>query len=340
MPIPMPANLITYAKRGPFPVGLRRFELCNSDTADRTLPVDLWYPARSNDDASSHPAADHPLNAPHDARMDLDPEPGPIPLVVFSHGNAGYARQSTFLMTHLASFGIAVAAPDHVGNTFLDSIKIESEDERKRMHFEARAQRPRDLMAVTDAVLEDRPGWPKLDPEAVAVLGHSYGGWTSCKMPGIDSRVRAVCVLAPASEAFVGRKAFSPGELPFAPVLPALLVAGLDDVLVDCEESIRKLFERMAPPRALVGLEDADHFHFCDAVPMLHGLHEANKRPNQPRPARPYSELLPEARTHRALSALVTSFFQSAFDSSIADPTAHLASSQLEGVDPALKRLA
>ena len=36
-----------------------------------------------------------------------------FPLVVFSHGNAGFRDQSTFLMTWLASWGIVVAAPDH-----------------------------------------------------------------------------------------------------------------------------------------------------------------------------------------------------------------------------------
>ena len=39
---------------------------------------------------------------------------GRFPLVIFSHGFAGYPEQSVSLTTHLASWGFVVAAPDHV----------------------------------------------------------------------------------------------------------------------------------------------------------------------------------------------------------------------------------
>ena len=39
---------------------------------------------------------------------------GGYPLVIFSHGFAGYPEQSVTLTTHLASWGFVVAAPDHV----------------------------------------------------------------------------------------------------------------------------------------------------------------------------------------------------------------------------------
>ena len=42
-----------------------------------------------------------------------DPDGGPYPLVLFSHGFAGYRLQSTFLTTHLASWGFVVAAVEH-----------------------------------------------------------------------------------------------------------------------------------------------------------------------------------------------------------------------------------
>ena len=335
----MPTNLTAHAERGRYAVGLASFELRNDRTADRLLPVDVWYPATESEDRNAHPEATHPLNAPHRAHENLEAAEGSFPLVVFSHGNSGYSRQSTFLMTHLASHGIAVAAPDHVGNTFLDSLAIKSEEERKRVHFEARAQRPQDILAVTDAVMSGNGAWPQLDLDAIAVLGHSFGGWTSCKMPGIDPRVHAVCGLAPASEPFVGRKAFEPDELPFRAELPTLLIAGNDDVLVDTDSSVAKLFERLERPRALVAIEGADHFHFCDAIPMLHGLHEANKRPAQTREARPYADLLKEERMHRLLNAIVTSFFRSVFDAGVDDPTAHLEEAELTRLDPAARRL-
>jgi hypothetical protein len=158
------------------------------------------------------------------------------------------------------------------------------------------------------------------------------------KMPGIDSRIRAVCGLAPASEPFVGRKAFAPGELPFSSALPSLLIAGLADVLVDIDTSVRPLFERMTDPCALIGMEAVDHFHFCDNVPLLHGLHEKNRRPAQTRETLAYPDTLPEARTHRAVCALVTSFFRSAFAKSSGQPIAQWSPEALTALDKALRR--
>lgn len=337
----MPDDLDAQRRAGPHEVGLRSFELRDANEPERIIPVDVWYPAIPTGDNETNPPADHPLKAPHRARMNLDPAAGEFPLVVFSHGNSGYRRQSTFLTTHLASWGIVVAAPDHSGNTFFDASEIRSEEARKRVHFEARRNRPRDMVSVIDALLNNPDGdWPALDASAVAALGHSYGGWTSLKLPGLDCGIRAVCGLAPASEPFVGRKAFSLDELPFSPALPALLIAGRDDVLVDIDTSVMPLFERMAAPRALVGIDRVDHFHFCDRIALLHGLHEANKRPQATRETRPYRELLQEDRLHPLLCALVTSFFRAVFDPRFDDPTAHLRSEDLARLDPALHRIA
>lgn len=337
----MPSNLIAQLQTGPFAVGLRSFEVSDLDESDRRLPVDVWYPALPSSDEQKNPPAEHPLKAPHRAQLNLTPANGRFPLVLFSHGNSGYRRQSTFLTTHLASWGIVVAAPDHSGNTFFDSLEIRSEEQRKRVHFDARRNRPRDMAAVADAVLGKPDGnWPALDPDRVAALGHSYGGWTSLKLPGVGSNIRAVCGLAPASEPFVGRKAFAPGELPFSPPLPTLLIAGLDDVLVDIDNSVRPLFKRLASPRALIAIEGVDHFHFCDSVALLHGLHKANKRPQATRETRAYDRLLPEDRVHPLLCALVTSFFRSVFSTGIDDPTAQFSLEGLASLDPALQRIA
>ena len=39
---------------------------------------------------------------------------GPFPVVLFSHGYAGFPEQSVSLTTHLARWGFVVVAPDHV----------------------------------------------------------------------------------------------------------------------------------------------------------------------------------------------------------------------------------
>ncbi len=336
----MSRPLRSFSKRGPHPVGLRGIEIEDPHRADRRLPVDIWYPAaQPAESVEAEHDADHPFGFEHKAYVEWAAAPGRHPLVVFSHGNSGLNRQSTFLTTHLASWGFVVAAPDHAGNTFFEMMRIEDEETRRRAHFDARRSRPGDLRAVIDAVLTQRGGWAEVDSERIGACGHSYGGWTSIKMPGCDSRVRAVCGLAPVSEPFVGRKAFEPSELPFDPPLPILLIAAIDDVLVDLETSVRPLFERMAPPRALVGIDTSDHFHFCDGIEVLHELHVNNPRPNQKRPTRPFVELLGEARMQTLVCALVTTFFDAALGKGTFDPDALFSAASLQEFDPTLDRL-
>jgi len=294
-------SLKNLAERGPCPVGVLTVEIDDDANAGRRVPVDVWYPAQH----AGAERAEHPFGQVHRAAPDAPPATGRFPLVAFSHGNSGSRRQSTFLTTHLASHGFVVTAPDHTGNTFFEMLELD-EAQRKTVHFEARHNRPRDLGAAIDLALARVPS---SDPGRIYALGHSYGGWTAFKMPAADARVRAVCGLAPASEPFVGRKAFAPGELPLA--VPSLIVAGIEDVLVDLETSVRPLAGRLAAPTRLVAIEATDHFHFCDGVPLLHGMHEKNVRPDQPRPTQPLAELLPEERIHRILCGLVTAFFAS-----------------------------
>jgi hypothetical protein len=91
-----------------------------------------------------------------------------------------------------------------------------------------------------------------------------------------------------------------------------------------------------------VGLRDADHFHFCDQLELLHGLHEqGGMRPKQTRPTRPYRELLDEAASHRALRALVTAFFVRSLASarSLGDGGALLGADDVAALDPHLELL-
>lgn len=290
--------------RGPYPVGVRTLEV---ESAGRRLPVDVWFPADAayagRDLAGD---ASHPFGQPHHAVPDAEPARGRFPVWGFSHGNSGLRRQSTFLTTWLASRGHVVVAPDHVGNTFFEMLDLDDET-RKARHLDLREWRPLDLRAAIDAAL----GLECADPDRIGAIGHSFGGWTALKMPRFDPRVRAVCGLAPASEPFVGRKAFAPGELPFK--APALLLAGRDDVLVDLETSVRPLHERLGPDARLVVLDGLDHFHFCDGIALLHQGHFENPRENQPRPTRPLAELRQQDDTHAVLCAWVGRFADAAF---------------------------
>lgn len=302
------------SQRGPHPVGVIETRIPSPDDPldrDRVLPTAIWYPARpgvrERDDAA------HPLGLPHRATTNLSPLlDEPFPLVVFSHGNSGLRQQSTFLMTHLASHGFVVAAPDHVGNTFDEMMALETDDERREVHLRARTQRPVDIGRVITALIDEgteSSRRPAIDPARIGALGHSFGGWTALKIPARESRVRSVCCLAPASEPFVGRRAFDEGELPLSPEVAALVLAAADDVLVDRSQSIDPLFARLGDHARLEWMDDADHYHFCDGAELLHKVHENTPRPNLPRSPRPIASLRREGDAHTWLNERVTDFF-------------------------------
>ena len=340
-PPPSPLLPSERADRGPHAVGVATVAVADGRDPARVLPVDVWYPA-DPEGAARAPEADHPYGQTHRAAVDAPPLDGPFPLVAFSHGNSGLRRQSTFLTTHLASWGFVVAAPDHVGNTFPEMFQVADRDELVRIHRDARAARPHDLQAVIAQVDAGDARWPSVDATRLGVLGHSFGGWTAFKQPRLDARVRAVCGLAPASEPFVGKKAFEPGELPLPDDVASLVVPGLDDTLVTMTDSMWPLYERLESPRALVGVRDADHYHFCDGLELLHARHEQSPRDGLPKAPRPTAELLNEARMHRLLAGLVAFFFERTLVHADADPFASTQGFEpdaLAALDPALERL-
>lgn len=313
-----------FAQRGPFPVGVVQTSIRSpysstnstmSDQPGRSLPTEIWYPAEPGQDERED--ASHPLGVRHRASTNLAPKKDiACPLIGFSHGNSGLRQQSTFLMTHLASWGLVVVAPDHVGNTFTEMMALPDEEARKATHRLIRGQRPHDLHAVIQALLDDNlleDELPPLDGNLLGLLGHSFGGWTSLKVPSLEARVKAICCLAPASEPFVGRKAFDPEELPLSPNIESLILAAQDDVLVDLETSIRPLHDRLGQNAKLEIIERSDHFHFCDGIEMLHTMHENTPRENQPRPTRPLGELRHELEMHTLLNERVMRFFGESF---------------------------
>ena len=308
----MVSSASDYAQPGPYAVGVLQTSF--NAPAARNLPTEIWYPAAPGQNAVDD--ASHPLGLSHLATLGLKPLEERSPLIAFSHGNSGLRQQSTFLTTHLASWGYVVVAPDHVGNTFKEALTLQSDEEREAAHRHARAVRPTDLIAPIRGLLDEgthRDDLPPLDADRLGALGHSFGGWTAIKATALEPRIRALCCLAPASEPFVGRKAFEEGELPLREDIETLILAAADDVLVDLETSIEPLYERLGPRAKLQVLGGLDHFHFCDGISMLHRMHLNRPRDRQHRPTKPLDELRGESETHTLLRKSVTRFFDKQF---------------------------
>ncbi len=165
--------------RGPWRVGYRTESITYAPadgSPERTLRVVYWYPTEATEGdevlyAGLLPAAGVLGDAP------IADAAGPLPRLVFSHGNTAFAEQSHFFTAWLASHGWLVAAPDHTGNTFGSrDIPIAI------FHW-----RPLDVTAVLDHL--DGLTAPhvlagRIDTTRTAVAGHSFGGYSALAATG------------------------------------------------------------------------------------------------------------------------------------------------------------
>jgi predicted dienelactone hydrolase len=264
--------------RGPHPVGTRQFSWTD-EARNHTMPVDVWYPATENyqgQDLAPETQASFEMipgmgMTLQQAVENADPRSDCSPLVVFSHGFGGERRQSTFLYTHLASHGYVVASMDHVGNTTADMLSGEGAAGDADVIDRFIQSRPLDASFVIDAMLSGQSGL-NIDSERIGMAGHSFGGWTTLKTLENDARIKAALPLAPAG----GMTRLDPTNVmatslnfQFKRSVPTLLiVADLDSILP--LEGMQDLHARHPGPRSTVVLQNADHFHFNDAIEQTH----------------------------------------------------------------------
>ena len=178
------AEVADYAERGTHPVGYRRFELAGEGTP---LAIKAWYPADAASDADesiaytidikfpgwpSEPAAVVNGHAIADAEVDARRR---RPIVVFSHGYIGNPEWYATLVEHYASHGFVVLAPEHSEDDWFEA-------------WAAAIDRPRDVRRTLDfAEALNAPGGAfegSLDLGRIALVGHSFGGYTALAMAG------------------------------------------------------------------------------------------------------------------------------------------------------------
>ena len=300
---------------GRYAVGLSTVQMVDPARANRTLTVDIWYPADGRSDAPTA-SLDLVLTSLALPGVLADPQAagGSFPLVVFSHGNGGVRFQSWFLMEALASHGFVVAAPDHAGNTALDALTGTSDPIGV-----AANNRPRDVSFVIDEMLaRDRdPASPlhrRIDERHIAVAGHSFGGFTALATAGgfldyqPDPRVDAIVPIAPATFGLTD------GQLASIDV-PTLLMGGTSDTVVPIQPGIVRAWDLISGrPEYRVDVLTAGHNSFtnvCDirdayvaagvGQPIL-GFVEAQAADGCA------PELLPIDEAHRVTDLYVVSF--------------------------------
>lgn len=257
-------------RRGRFAVGVRTLEI--DATLARGLPTELWYPAadeergrdleRATRDAyAMFPGAPLAWQA---AVRDGTPRAGRFPTVVFSHGFGGHRRQSTFLCTHLASHGYIVAAPDHRGNTGFELMQRTTAAgfDRAAAFRDTIRDRPGDISAVIDALFAELA----VDRERIAIIGHSFGGWTALRAIAGEPRIGVAALLAPAGGHSSLRQLIDFG---WERLVPTVVIAGDRDTILPID-GIRSMYDEIRAPKKLVVIHGADHLHFVDQAERMH----------------------------------------------------------------------
>ena len=261
-----PSNPAPYAKPGAYAVGYTTLHLAGGRR------VVVWYPANpATTTGHTHetidiggllspalqakiPASDrvlYPANAYQDAPASTTP--GRYPLVVFSHGLAGYPEQSVTLTTHLASWGFVVAAPDHVDRSLDGLLGTAATGVPKSTDVAV-------LQATLDLVEKASDGAGVLhglvDPSRVAAAGHSAGACSAYLLAAADARVKAWISYA---VAIGGKKCPAPP----APKKPGMVMLGTTDGLIPPAASV-KVYDGMRSPKYLVQIARAGHLVFSD----------------------------------------------------------------------------
>jgi dienelactone hydrolase len=247
-----------YAEAGPHPVGVTTLALPSGPA------VEVWYPAvegtqgtETYDARDFVPPAiqsiltgDAPATYTYDAGRDAEAAEGTFPVVLFSHGFAGFRLQTTYLTSHLASQGMVVVAPDHPSRDLFHVLSGQASPDP--------VASVDDLLGALDLVVaeSEEPGnllEGRIDAARVAALGHSAGGGTALGA-ALDERV----------EGYVSLAGGAPEDGADQPARPSFFVAGAVDEIVPADERTRPAFESAPPPARYWQIEAVGHNGFTD----------------------------------------------------------------------------
>ena len=153
-------NILDLSSKGQYPVVKQTLELYDRDR-NRTLNTDLYLPETKTDS---------------------------IPIIVVSNGLGAKRDRFRGLANYLASYGFAVAIPDHPGSdrrrqkAFLRGLYRENFDATDYI------DRPLDISYILDELeqLNRQSLGNKLDLNQVGVFGYSIGGTTALSLAGAE----------------------------------------------------------------------------------------------------------------------------------------------------------
>ena len=240
LPVPKP-----YTITGPYQVGTTTTQLTdtgrqelygNDPNAPRELMVQVWYPAEPTRDSvrsqwmadieSAAPAIatyiglpsfalDHLKYVKANAFVDAPLAEGEFPVLVFSHGWAGFREQNIFQVEELASHGFIVVGINHTYGAILTAFPDGREVPRSpdalpsgvtlEEYDIASNKLVRQWAGDIGFVLDELAGLEpddalgllvgKMDLGKVGVFGHSTGGGATAEFCAVDARCKAALAM-------------------------------------------------------------------------------------------------------------------------------------------------
>ena len=257
-----------YADAGPHPVGVTTLALPAGNA------VEVWYPAvegttgtETYDVRDFTPeaikallTADVPATYSYDAGRDADMADGTYPIVLFSHGFTGMRLQSSFLTSHLASWGMIVLSTDHPSRDLINVLGGTATG--------TRADSVNELLGLIDLIVAegDTPTSRfagHVDAEHIAAVGHSAGGGTVLGAAD-DVRVDGYVSLASGALGGGGADPAATTTVPTLPAKPSFFLAGSVDAVVPAATVTKPSFEAAPAPSLLWVIEGVGHNGFDD----------------------------------------------------------------------------
>lgn len=214
------------------------------------------------------------------------------PLIIISHGLGSDRMTFAYLAQHLASYGFAVAVPEHPGSNAEQLQALINGLANEVTPPAELIDRPLDIKFLLDQL--ERTYGKQINFQDVGVLGQSFGGYTALALAGAginfeqlekdcapsnislnlslvlqcraiellpkdymlsDKRIKAAIAINPVGSTIFGQSEFSEIQIPL------MLVAGSDDTAAPAlPEQIRPFTWLSSPNKYLVLIEQGTHF--------------------------------------------------------------------------------
>ena len=261
----------SFTKPGPLGVGETTLTL-PTDGA----PVEVWYPATpasvkgkagATYDVSTWlpPSlkklipAGYSVSYPSGGVAGVPMAPGRYPLVVFSHGYAGFRDQSTFLTALLASWGFVVAAPDHFSRDLTEVLG--GPTGATKQTTDVQDLKATIVLMKSENARSSSPFYRHVDARRLGAVGHSAGGAAVEALAATDPQVTTFIGLAGATVGAFAQSKKGPDSI--VPHQPGMLMSGTSDKVVP-DVGIIKAYGRLHSPKRLILLRGAGHLAFAD----------------------------------------------------------------------------